>query len=40
MFIPFYKCLISILTIVTVWDPYILKLIDDIESVQRRWLQF
>ena len=21
---------------VTVWDPYILKLIDDIESVQRR----
>ena len=38
MFIPLYKCLIMshFDYAVTVWDPYILKLIDDIESVQRR----
>ena len=38
MFIPLYKCLIRshFDYAVTVWDPYILKLIDDIESVQRR----
>ena len=38
MFIPLYKCLIRshFDYAVTVWDPYILKLIDDIQSVQRR----
>ena len=38
MFIPLYKCLkrSHFDYAVTVWDPYILKLIDDIESVQRR----
>ena len=38
MFIPLYKCLVRshFDYAVTVWDPYILKLIDDIESVQRR----
>ena len=38
MFIPLYKCLLRshFDYAVTVWDPYILKLIDDIESVQRR----
>ena len=38
MFIPLHKCLIGshFDYAVTVWDPYILKLIDDIESVQRR----
>ena len=38
MFIPLYKCLIRshFDYVVTVWDPYILKLIDDIESIQRR----
>ena len=37
MFIPLYKCLIKSLFnhAVTVWDPHIFKLIDDIESVQR-----
>ena len=37
MFIPLYKCLIRshFDYAVSVWDPYILKLIDDIESVQR-----
>ena len=38
MFIPLYKCLLRshFDYAVTVWDPYILKLIDGIESVQRR----
>ena len=38
MFIPLYKCLIRshFDYAVTVLDLYILKLIDDIESVQRR----
>ena len=38
MFISLYKCLIRshFDYAVTLWDPYILKLIDDIESVQRR----
>ena len=38
MFIPLHKCLIRnhFDYAVTVWDPYILKLIGDIESVQRR----
>ena len=37
MFIPLYKCLIKshFNHAVTVWDPYIFKLINDIESVQR-----
>ena len=39
MFTPLYKCLIVIRShfnyAVTVWDPHIFKLIDDIESVQR-----
>ena len=39
MFIPLYKCLIRshFDYAVTVWDPYILKLIDDIESIQRSY---
>ena len=38
MFIPLYKCLVRshFDYAVTVWDPYVLKLVDDIESVQRR----
>ena len=38
MFIPLYKCLVRshVDYAVTVWDPYVLKLVDDIESVQRR----
>ena len=38
MFIPLYKCLVRSLfdTAVTVWDLYVLNLVDDIESVQRR----
>ena len=38
MFIPLYKCLVRshFDTAVTVWDLYVLNLVDDIESVQRR----